>query len=102
MATGLRGHAWAGGSASVAELLKIGPRNLRPGSTRGPGGVRADDGIELAPSAQPGENRAAGAFVWTLCCPAAPETTVDVGGAPVATVSIASAMHDDPAEKWPR
>jgi uncharacterized membrane protein len=55
--------------------------------------VRADDGIELAPSAQPGENRAAGAFVWTLCSPAAPGTTADVGGAPVATVSIAGVMQ---------
>ena len=58
--------------------------------------MRADDGIELAPSAQPGENRAAGAFVWSLCSPAVPETTADVGGAPVApvaTVSIASVMQ---------
>jgi len=57
--------------------------------------VRADE-IELAPSAQPGENRAAGAFVWTLCSPTAAETTADVGGAPVApvaTVSIASVMQ---------
>jgi hypothetical protein len=57
--------------------------------------VRADE-IELAPSAQPGENRAAGAFVWTLCGPTAAEMTADVGGAPVApvaTVSIASVMQ---------
>ena len=60
------------------------------------------DGIELVPSAQPSENRAAGAFVWTPCSPTTPETTADVGGAPVATVSIASVMHDDPAEKRPR
>ncbi|MGZ6617976.1 MAG: hypothetical protein ACXVFQ_26570 [Solirubrobacteraceae bacterium] len=62
--------------------------------------MRADDGIELAPIAQSGENRAAGAFVWTLCSPTAPETTADVGRARVATVSIASVVLVDLAEKW--
>jgi hypothetical protein len=34
--------------------------------------------------------------------PDSPGDTTDVGGAPVATVGIASVVHDDPAKKWPR
>ena len=63
----------------------------------GPGGVRPDDRIELGSECPPGENRAAGAL-FEHSAVRAPRRA-DVGGAPSSAASIASVMHDDPAEK---